>query len=217
MNTPSILRRNEDAAFACLGIAGDVLDIGGDTRSAYRKYFAKDARVTTINLDPSAQPDISLDLEKTIAGNNLEQRFDEVLLVNVLEHIYRADGLLADACACVRPGGRVVVVVPFLFPVHPSPKDFRRFTDEALRRMFADAGCVDVAVTALGSGVFASTTLAFERLMPTPVRWVISTFIHPLVRIVDRCFSAFARMLGKAYVPSDYALGYIATARTSKN
>jgi len=217
MNTPSILRRHEDIAFSKLAVSGDVLDIGGDTRSAYRKYFANDARVTTINLDSSAQPDLSLDLEKTIGGNNLEQRFDEVLLINVLEHIYRAEGLLTDACACARPGGRVVVVVPFLFPVHPSPKDFRRFTDEALRRMFADVGCVDVTVTALGSGVFASTTLAFERLLPTPVRWVISTFVHPLIRIVDGCFSALARMLGKAYMPSDYALGYIATARTSKN
>lgn len=217
MKTPSILRRYEDKALATLEVAGDVLDIGGDTRSVYRQYFAHDSRVTTINLDQSAKPDFSLDLEKSLGGNGLEKRFDEVLLINVLEHIYRAEGLLADAGACARPGGRVVVVVPFLFPVHPSPKDFRRFTDEALRRMFSDAGCTDVTVQALGSGVFASTTLAFERLMPTPIRWLISTFVHPVVAVIDAAFAATARILGKAYLPSDYALGYIATARTPKN
>jgi hypothetical protein len=111
-----------------------------------------------------------------------------------------------------KAGGDIVVVVPFLFPVHPSPDDFWRFTDRSLKRLLEGAGCGEVSVTSLGSGVFSARFLMLERLLPAPLR-ALCDLLAPVVVIVDALWTELARLLGKKYKPSDYALGYCVAAK----
>ena len=59
--------------------------------------------------------------------------FDGVILEAVLEHVRDADATLLEIMRVLRPGGRVLIDVPFLQPYHPSPGDYRRFTEQGLR------------------------------------------------------------------------------------
>lgn len=130
MNIPSLLRVEEHNALAGITLSGRVLDLGGDKHSEYLRFFNGTFETTTLNLSEAVQPDIVHDLEQPLPI--ADGLYDHVLLINVLEHIFDYRALLRETVRVVKLGGSVVVVVPFLFPVHPSPNDYHRFTSSAL-------------------------------------------------------------------------------------
>lgn len=210
MHTPSLLRRAEHEALKRVHMSGSVLDLGGDTRSEYRTLFGRSCAVTTLNADPDADPDIVHDLETPLPIESAS--FDVVLLVNVLEHVFNYRALLQESVRVLKPGGNIVVMVPFLFPVHPSPRDFYRFTREALQREFQSLGLVKVRVTPLGTGVFSVRHLFLNRLLPRVVRLLSYYTLRYAIVVLDALFAKIGRATGKKYDPADYALGYCAVA-----
>ena len=210
MNIPSLLRLAEHETLSQITLSGKLLDIGGVKHSGYLSRIKGDHSVTTMNLDEKASPDIVHDLEQPLPI--APESFDGVLLVNVLEHIFNYQQLLAESARVLKPGGRIVVVVPFSFPVHPSPHDYWRFTGEALAKILADAGFHTIKVEPLGSGVFSARYVALDRLMPLPVRLLGYYTFRYAVLALDALFTVIARALGKKYRPADYALGNMATA-----
>lgn len=211
MEIPSLLRRAEQQALAGVTLSGNVLDLGGDSRSAYRSLFQGDHTFTTVNMDEKARPDVFHDLEEALPFP--DQTYDGVTLINVLEHVFAYRELLKESLRVLKPGGQLVIVVPFLFPVHPSPRDYWRFTDTTLERELALLDLQDFRITALGSGMFAARYVLLDRLLPALLRLINSLTLRFLVRPLDRAFEILARVLGKKYSRTDYALGYIVVAR----
>jgi SAM-dependent methyltransferase len=206
----TIVRRAEYNVLSGVTLSGSVLDLGGERRSEYHPLFKGDFSVTTVNIQGETHPDIIADLEKPLPI--ADASYDAVLLINVLEHIFEYRTLVAESARVMKPGGIIIIVVPFLFPVHPSPHDYHRYTNEALEIMLMHSGFSDIRVKALGTGVFATRFAMLERLFPK--------FLEPLLTICgmlagfcDAIFAFLARMAGKKYRTSDYPLGYLATAR----
>jgi SAM-dependent methyltransferase len=64
--------------------------------------------------------------------------FDGVMSLAVLEHV-RNPLLAADEiCRVLKPGGKLLAVVPLLAPVHAFPHHYFNMTAEGLARLFAD-------------------------------------------------------------------------------
>ncbi len=57
--------------------------------------------------------------------------YDAILCNAVLEHVQFPDQVVAELCRLVKPGGHLVLCVPFLQPYHPKP-DYRRYTREGM-------------------------------------------------------------------------------------
>lgn len=203
----TLYRRLTHKELGKVTLKGRVLDLGGSKKSEYWRCIKGEPQFTFVNMDSSAEHDVTHDLEKTPYPFE-DMSFDGVLAVNVLEHMWHWQGLIAEACRVLVSGGRVVIVVPFLHAVHPSPHDFFRFTDEALLRALKEAGFTDIAVEALGTGVFAARFSLMQRFIPG----FLTSFFGFLAEICDALLTRMCRMLGKRYVPSDYPLGYMATA-----
>ena len=62
----------------------------------------------------------------------------------VLEHLRDPFQVVAGLRACTRPGGGGLHMIPFMFPYHPSPADFFRFTQEGLAVLFEGWTMVDL-------------------------------------------------------------------------
>ena len=65
---------------------------------------------------------------------------DVVLATETLEHVVDPPAFLAEAHRCLRPGGRLVLTVPFAARWHYIPNDYWRFTPSALRILLERAG-----------------------------------------------------------------------------
>lgn len=211
--TSSLLRAAEHQALSRVILSGTVLDLGGDKRSEYRSLFKGDYTVTTLNLDDATAPDIKHDLETPLSIASAS--FDNVLLINVFEHIFNYQQLLAESARVLKPGGKLVMVVPFLFPAHPSPSDYRRFTAEALQGEFECLKFEDIEIIPLGTGVFSACYLFVDRLLPRTVQLVSHYSLRYVVKALDTIAIASANLMKRKYDPAHYALGYCVTARKS--
>ena len=85
-----------------------------------------------INLDLLHAPgvDVVADVEQLPFPDNLFQRIE---CDAVLEHVRHPERAMREIERVLAPGGRVHVVVPFCHPLHEHPKDYHRFTPDALR------------------------------------------------------------------------------------
>ncbi len=210
MELHSLLRRAENEALSSVVLSGKVLDLGGDRRSTYQRLMKGEYELTIVNMNEESKPDVMHDLEQPLPL--ADGGFDTVLLINVLEHIYECKQLVREARRMVRAGGEAIIVVPFLFPLHPSPHDYWRFTDESLKRILEEAGFNTINIQPLGAGVFSARFQLLNRLLPGPLRWFDYALIRPLIILLDHGFTVFARSLGKQYTPHDYPLGYFVRA-----
>lgn len=60
---------------------------------------------------------------------------DTLLLLEVLEHLAEPGAAVSEAARALRPGGTLVISVPFLYPVHDFPHDYQRWTPVGVRRL----------------------------------------------------------------------------------
>jgi hypothetical protein len=82
-----------------------------------------------------------------------------VLCTEVLEHVVDIDLSFRGLRRLTLPGGLVMITVPFLFPVHMEPYDFRRLTEYGVARLAADHGFSVVSSARLGRATDALATL----------------------------------------------------------
>lgn len=81
--------------------------------------------------------------------------FDSALCNAVLEHVVDVDLAMRELARVVRPGGHVVVAIPFLQPYHACPGDYRRYTADGLHQLGQKAGLEVVEILPVHS--FAQT------------------------------------------------------------
>lgn len=121
---------------------GTVLDIGcGDSRIRdalpdNARYFGLDYP-TTIALGYDGKPDILADASRLPIA---EACVDTVLLLDVLEHFTQPEQAIAEASRVLRPGGKCLILMPFLYPLHDEPHDYQRWTRHGLRRVLEKHG-----------------------------------------------------------------------------
>lgn len=205
MRLDSILRKEEAEQFAALRLHGEVLDLGGEKRSGYLANVQGTYNVTTVNMSTDTGCDVVHDLEVTPLPFD-SASYDVVILNNTIEHIYHARELVCDALRILRPGGQIIITAPFLFPVHPSPHDYWRFTDEAVRMMLEEGRVTQVTCVALGTGVTTVMYHLFERLLPKPLR-MIAYLVRPLASVLDTVIYA-TRRRDSTQLRAYHTLGY---------
>ena len=57
---------------------------------------------------------------------------DTLICLNVLEHIEDSGPVLDELNRVLKPGGELVLSIPFLYPLHDEPRDFVRLTRHGL-------------------------------------------------------------------------------------
>lgn len=62
-----------------------------------------------------------------------DKSFDTILLTDVLEHIRNPGLLMGELSRLLKPGGKLLVMVPFFYRLHEVPHDYYRYTEFALK------------------------------------------------------------------------------------
>lgn len=85
--------------------------------------------------------------------------FDTVLLLEVLEHVADAEQVLAEISRVLKPGGVLLTSMPFLYPLHDAPHDYRRYTAPGLTHALRQAGLQPGPVIPRNAGFEAAALL----------------------------------------------------------
>lgn len=121
-------------------LSGRLLDVGSGTKP-YKNFFQTEEYIgldidTTFNREEK-------DIDVFYDGGEFPfpgQSFDAILCSQVLEHAADPDFLLSEIYRVLKPGGKCLLTVPFIWDEHEQPYDFTRYTSFGLRRRFEQTG-----------------------------------------------------------------------------
>jgi SAM-dependent methyltransferase len=122
-------------------LGGEVLDVGCG-RKPYRAFIPATRYIG-----------LEIDTPETRASHRLadayydgrvfpfpDRSFDGVLCSQVFEHVFTPGEFLAEIYRVLRPGGCLVLTVPFVWDEHEQPHDFARYSSFGLRAVLEHAG-----------------------------------------------------------------------------
>jgi SAM-dependent methyltransferase len=132
---------------------------------------------------------------------------DTALCTDVLEHLYQPSVFIGELARICRPGGIVILGVPYLYPIHEAPHDYCRHTEFSLRRLCDRAGLEVLELRPYGGGVQAVAVL-FLKLIGGWSR--VMMVVEPVVRRLSLS-GPFRRAAARK--SAELPLGYCLVAR----
>ena len=134
---------------------GRLLDMGCGKVPLYEAYRNQVSAIECIDwgnsLHESGHLDQVCDLSGTIPYD--DGSFDTIILSDVLEHLPEPMICWREMSRLLSPGGKVILNVPFYYPLHEEPHDFYRYTEFALRRFAEATGFKMVELKPVGGAV----------------------------------------------------------------
>ncbi len=121
-------------------IYGKTLDIGCGSKP-YEKCFHSKEYIgleidTTIN-KAIKKVDVFYDGKKIPFEN---QSFDSVVCFQVLEHVFEPDEFLSEVNRILKPNGKFLITVPFVWDEHEQPFDYARYSSFGLKHLLNKHG-----------------------------------------------------------------------------
>jgi SAM-dependent methyltransferase len=200
---------------------GTVLDVGCGAQP-YRGLFPPGVTYRGIDtIEAKAHFDYEVPDTSYYAGDRWpveDGSVDFVLTSEVLEHVLKTDVFLGEALRCLRPGGRLVLTVPFSARWHYIPYDYWRFTPSDLKHVLERAGFADVSVNARGNPFVVACYKGMAICLP----YLMPQASSPIARLARRAVGLvlappFLLMAAAAHASlrsdwGDDCLGYTASA-----
>lgn len=144
-------------------------------------------------------PDIVADLNELLPIDS--EVADTVISLSVMEHLREPQTMLNEAYRILKPGGVMILQVPFQWMVHESPYDFFRYTPYGLEYLLKKARFIDITVTPQ-SGYFTMLIMKMNyfslRFVRGPILlrlsikallvpfWTLGQLVAPLLDKLDR-------------------------------
>ena len=69
-----------------------------------------------------------------------DEHFDSVLSSEVFEHVFNLEEVLQEINRVLKPGGHLLITLPFVWEEHEAPYDFARYTSFGIGSLLRDAG-----------------------------------------------------------------------------
>jgi SAM-dependent methyltransferase len=185
-----------------------VLDAGAGER-VHAKYF-QEQQYFAIDL---AVGDSSWDYGKLDAIADLtalpfrEASFDACINIVTLEHVREPACALREIERTLKPGGRLLAIVPHEWEVHQSPHDYYRYTRHGIAYLLNKAGFESFDIQPVG-GYFRLTSrrlLNGLQFFHGPMFLVAALFLSPPALVLP-LFDSLDR-------DRNFTLGYICIAR----
>ncbi|MBC8509223.1 MAG: methyltransferase domain-containing protein [Chloroflexi bacterium] len=82
----------------------------------------------SIALDVYPYPEVDIVCDLTQTNPFRPASIDAVLMLNVLEHIYDTHAMFKSLAELLKPGGKLLLAIPFMVKMHQIPLDFVRYT-----------------------------------------------------------------------------------------
>jgi SAM-dependent methyltransferase len=122
-------------------ITGKTLDIGCGSKP-YSGLF-NSSEYTGIDVESSGHIHATSKVDIFYNGTEIpfaDSHFDSVVCFEVLEVIFNPERFLKEAHRVLKPGGKALFTVPFIWDEHEQPFDYARYSSFGLRFLFEKSG-----------------------------------------------------------------------------
>jgi SAM-dependent methyltransferase len=153
----SVLRALEYELLERTQLSGRILDFGGGSNANYRdlmREWTTGCVYETANIDPGIKPTYLIAPGQMLPIE--DTAFDVVVTLNTLEHIYEVEAVLRELLRVLKPEGKLIATVPFLFRIHGHPDDFLRGTPSWWGMTLSRIGFTEIAITPLLWGAMST-------------------------------------------------------------
>jgi SAM-dependent methyltransferase len=164
-----------------------LLDYGCGNKPYQRLFSRKFSQHIGADLPGNRDADILIDATGKVACEPAS--FDCVLSSQVLEHVTSPQHYLAEAHRVLKPGGSLILSTHGIWPYHPDPTDFWRWTPDGLQDEIKRAGfeIVNVqAVLALESAALQLWQDATFGRLPRAVWPMYFWFFQTCISLIER-------------------------------
>ena len=194
---------------------GKMMDFGCGTKP-YQSLFTQAAEYIGVDYAGEGHSHENEQIDVYYDGKTIpfpDNTFDSILASEVLEHVFNLEDILKELCRVLKPGGKILITIPFAWKENEIPVDFGRYTSFGFKNLLERNGFSIVHIDKSSNSVQTLTQ-----------QWVTYWHSHilpkfrPFGRIVTPCFSfvsnvfglGVARILPKRY---DYFLNLIVVAQ----
>lgn len=158
----------------------------------------------TLDLNSKLNPTYIADAQNFVKKLKLNNKFDVVMSIGLLEHIQEPQKVVRECYNCLKSGGHAIHWVPFIYRVHASYGDYWRFTSDGLKYLFRDFKEVEIIPT----GGFFSVLARMFNEATAPLK-----DIGFFLRILAYPFFYFIVKLDKFTPQELYCRGYYIIAK----
>jgi SAM-dependent methyltransferase len=127
-----------DLATAC---HGRLLDFGCGHKS-YQSLFEVSEYVG-LDIEKSGHSHHNSKVDVFYDGKHIpfpNEHFDTIFAAEVFEHVFNFSEIFPEILRVLKPGGRLLITVPFVWEEHEVPYDFARYTSFGLEHLMKTAG-----------------------------------------------------------------------------
>ena len=119
-----------------------------------------------------------------------------VLLLDVLEHLPSPKSCITEILRILKPKGKLIIQVPFMYPLHDAPLDFHRWTEFGLERLFKEHDLEQLEKKPMGAPIESAALLSCIALSKHVINWYeqknplcLLAFLLPLAVLAINCSS----------------------------
>ncbi|MDF1835887.1 MAG: class I SAM-dependent methyltransferase [Alteraurantiacibacter sp. bin_em_oilr2.035] len=173
---------------------GDLADIGCGKVPFYGMYRDRVEQITCIDWPQSPHETDHIDIPADLnAPTSLaDASFDTILSSSVLEHIWDHATFWDEMVRTLRPGGKMIMIVPFIYWLHEEPHDYFRWTRHAFAKACEERGLIIRELTPYGGGLDVLADLFVRSLGAVNTRlagWTASQMAKALSRGISKRLS----------------------------
>jgi SAM-dependent methyltransferase len=157
--------RTHISTAAAIAQDGPLLDVGCGSMP-YRDLFPRNERYDCLEIDQPRNQN-KAHVTHLYAGLDFglpAASYSVTFSSQTLEHSFAPERMLSEMHRVLRPGGVLVLAMPFFWPEHEQPYDSQRFTSFGLRARLAAAGFEDIRISKTNPGAAALIQLFIEAI-----------------------------------------------------
>lgn len=194
-------------------ISGKTVDVGSGSKP-YKDLFKNVTEYIGIDIEQSGHKHTSSDIDLFYDGETFpfeNSTVDSLVFFEVLEHVFNPNQFLSEITRVLKPGGKCVVTIPFIWGEHEQPYDFARYSSFGLNHLFNQHGLEvvehkkylsDFRIFSLLVNSYIYTI--FKKYLPGLLAWIFIlpfTFINNVLGLILYVFPKNEEMyFGNIYV-----------------
>jgi len=112
-------------------LSGKVLELGASYQRDYSQHAFNAKTYTKSNFEARGNIELEIDARQMALADN---SYNGIVCLNVLEHVEDFKSVFKEIFRVLKPGGTLILTVPFVYYYHAAPDDYYRFTVSALKK-----------------------------------------------------------------------------------